>query len=224
METILVVDDDPSVLRLLRANLAETYNVITTEDPEQVLGLALKHKPAAILLDLMMPRYSGFELCQCLHSLSYTSRIPLFVVTGESAEKYQTHCHNLGASAFIEKPVDFEQLKEKLAREIHGERPERRAQVRVSLRVVVSLKGRNAREEQIHSLAMTDNLSAASFLCSCLEPLSIGGAVEVFLGVENRLFAGRAKVVRCESPRTPWQKYAFWFMEKSREWVFDSAS
>jgi len=44
--------------------LVQGYEVIDTQDPEQALGLALEHKPDAILLDLMMPKFSGFELCQ----------------------------------------------------------------------------------------------------------------------------------------------------------------
>jgi DNA-binding response OmpR family regulator len=52
--------------------LSEGYEVIDTVDPEQALGLALEHKPDAILLDLMMPKFSGFELCQSFCSLSYT--------------------------------------------------------------------------------------------------------------------------------------------------------
>jgi len=219
MQTILVVDDDSSVLRLVRENLSETYEVVTTENPEQVLGLALKHKPAAILLDLMMPRYSGFELCQCLHTLSFTSRIPIFVVTGESAERYKTHCQSLGASAFVEKPVDFDELKEKLAQEIEAAKPERRAHVRVPLRVVISLTGKNSRGELFHSLTITENVSAGGFLCGCLEIIPVGTLVDVFLGIQDRLLAGRARVVRCESPRTPWQKYAFQFVEAPAEWM-----
>src|SRR5258708_30899244 len=103
---------------MIRRPPRSTLFPYTTLFRSQVLGLALKHKPAAILLDLMMPKYSGFELCQCLHTLSYTSRTPLFVVTGESAERYKTHCLNLGAREFIEKPVDFNLLRPKLAAQL----------------------------------------------------------------------------------------------------------
>src|ERR1700733_11485186 len=77
---------------LLRACLSEGYEVIATVDPEQALGLALEHKPDAILLDLMMPKFSGFELCQSFRSLSYTSTIPILVITGEMGTKYKDHC------------------------------------------------------------------------------------------------------------------------------------
>jgi DNA-binding response OmpR family regulator len=58
---ILIVDDDKAMCNLLRACLSEGYEVFDTVDPEQALGLALEHKPDAILLDLMMPKFSGFE-------------------------------------------------------------------------------------------------------------------------------------------------------------------
>lgn len=221
MHKILIVDDDPSMLRLLSLNLSDDYSVVTASDPEQVLGLALKHKPAAILLDLMMPKYSGFELCQCLHSLSYTSRTPLFVVTGESAERYKTHCLNLGAREFIEKPVDFELLRTKLEAELQKERTERRAHVRVSLRVILTLTGVNAGGAKIEEMTITDNASAGGFLCTSPLMLPIDSVFEIHIGTSANLMVGRARVVRTESPRTPWQRYAFQFRECTHEWLLN---
>src|SRR5438309_2354920 len=101
---ILIVDDDEAMRVLVKLRLSDSYEVIDTGNPEQALGLALQHKPDVILMDLMMPNCSGFELCQSLHSLSYTSRTPIFVVTGESAAKYRDYMSNLGAAGFFEKP------------------------------------------------------------------------------------------------------------------------
>jgi len=67
MEKLLIVDDEEAMRRLLRINLADSYEIIDTGDPEHALALALQNKPSAILLDLRMPRCSGFELCR--HSL-----------------------------------------------------------------------------------------------------------------------------------------------------------
>ena len=221
MQTILIVDDDPSTLRLLSLNLSDAYSVVTANDPEQVLGLALKHKPAAILLDLMMPKYSGFELCQCLHTLSYTSRTPLFVVTGESAERYRTHCLNLGAREFIEKPVDFDLLRTRLAAELQQELPERRAHVRVSLRVILTLKGVSTGGAAFAEMTITENLCVGGFLCSSQLMLPTGSIAEIYIGGAQGRLVGRARVMRKESPRTPWQKYAFQFQESTQEWVLN---
>jgi DNA-binding response OmpR family regulator len=86
LHKILIVDDDEATLKLMRIRLSEAYEPICTRDPEQALGLALEHKPDAILLDLMMPKFSGFELCQSLRSLSYTYAIPIIVITRTGCE------------------------------------------------------------------------------------------------------------------------------------------
>lgn len=220
MQKILVVDDDKSMLNLLRVRLSDTYHVVDTDNPEQVLGLAMQHKPAAILLDLMMPRYSGFELCQCLHSLSYTSRTPIFVITGESAARYKAHCQSLGAREFLEKPVDFPLLMNKLAAELQVARPERRAHVRIQLRVIVTLQGLHPDGSRFEELTLTENTCAGGFLSTCPLTLSQDTFVEVFLGSGTARHAGRARVVRRESPSTPWQKYGFEFSDGAADWVF----
>jgi len=119
---ILIVDDDKAMCNLLRACLSEGYEVFDTVDPEQALGLALEHKPDAICLDLMMPKFSGFELCQSFRSLSYTSTIPILVITGETEAKYKDHCANLGAVAYFEKPLKLDELRRRLAMELQSKR------------------------------------------------------------------------------------------------------
>src|SRR5690349_18347702 len=64
MDKILLVDDDDAMRGMLKMRLSDAYEMIDTGDPVQALELALQHKPRAILLDLMMPDCSGFELCQ----------------------------------------------------------------------------------------------------------------------------------------------------------------
>src|SRR4030088_1029443 len=124
---VLIVDEDESMRMMVKLRLLVVYEVIDSGSPEQALGLALQHKPDAILLDLMMPDCSGFELCQSLHSLSYTSRTPIFVVSGESAAKYRDYVSSLGASGFFEKPINFPALKSRLAEELQTKHAERRA-------------------------------------------------------------------------------------------------
>src|ERR1700689_2383894 len=144
MPKILIVGDDEAGRGLLRMRLSDAYQVVETGDPEQALGLALEHKPDAILLDLMMPGFSGFELCQSFHTLSYTSRIPIFVITGEAGTKYKEHCESLGAKGYFHNPVDFPALKAALAAELKDKQPERRAHKRVKMRVILKLRGTDA--------------------------------------------------------------------------------
>ena len=70
MEKLLIVDDEEAIRRLMRINLADRYEIIDTGNPEQALAMAMQDKPNAILLDLRMPKYSGFELCRTFSSLA----------------------------------------------------------------------------------------------------------------------------------------------------------
>ncbi len=223
MPKILVVDDDADMRNLHKMRLSDTYEILETEDPEEALGLALEHKPAAILLDLMMPRLSGFELCHTLHTLSYTSRIPILVITGESAAKYKQHCEGLGASGFFEKPVDYKELKKTIAAALQTNQPERRAHVRVKMRVVLKLRGKDSTGKPFEISTVTENLSPGGFLAGCTATMNQGDVVEVFVVGDGERFAGRAKAVRCEARGAPWQRYGYQFLETTSEWVLQAS-
>ena len=220
MEKILVVDDDDALRGMLKMRLSDTYETIDTGNPVQALELALEHKPRAILLDLMMPDCSGFELCQTFHNLSYTARIPIFVVTGESAAKYRSYMSNLGAVDFFEKPIDFAKLKGRLAEELQNRTSERRTHVRVRMSLILKLKGADAAQRSFEQLTTTENVSAGGFLCTLPLVLAQDAAFDVFLsGSGHEKYVGRVRVVRREAPDTPWQRYAFQFIERTPEWI-----
>jgi DNA-binding response OmpR family regulator len=142
MATLLVVDDDDAVRRMIKLNLADGYEIFDTSEPEQALALALEHKPDAILLDLRMPKYSGFQLCQTFATFNATQLTPIVVISGEAGARTKELCRDLGAKAYFEKPVDFDSLRTRLSELLEGDRKERRSEVRVRLRVAVRLKGR----------------------------------------------------------------------------------
>src|SRR4030081_856541 len=112
MGKLLVVDDDEVLRRLMHLELSEAYEIIDTGEPEQGWALALEHRPDAILLDLRMPKYSGYELCQTFTSFSRTQMIPVIIVSGEAGGQTKQHCKQLGAAVYFEKPIDFEALRE----------------------------------------------------------------------------------------------------------------
>jgi DNA-binding response OmpR family regulator len=118
MQKLLVVDDDEATRRLLKVRLSHAYDVFETGELARALELALAHKPNAILMDLMMPGFSGFELCQSFRNPSYTSRIPIFVVSGESDTRCREHCERLGALDYFQKPIDFKRLQKSPVRGI----------------------------------------------------------------------------------------------------------
>ena len=221
MPKLLVVDDEEAVRRLIRLRLMDAYTIVDTGEPEQALALALEHKPDAILLDLRMPKYSGLELCQTFTSFSATQLIPVFVISGEGGPQTKEFCRNLGVVAYFEKPIDFDALRNGLADFLKAGRKERRAEVRVHLRVPLKLSGTDAAGNAFTVQTVTENVSRSAFLCSCSAILAKDSMVTVrFVSPEERL-VGMAQVVRSERDETSYPRYAFKFFGKPDHWVVE---
>jgi CheY-like chemotaxis protein len=219
MAQILIVDDDDSVRKVLRFRLKDSYEVIDTGSPEEALALALQHKPDAILLDLMMPRYSGFEVCQTLSSLSFTQHIPILIVSGESSSRYKDFCENLGAKGFFQKPVEIEPLKKRLDELIDGGCRADHVEPRVRLRILLELRWVDSTGAPFELVTVTDNVSTNGFLCGCQGVMKAGGIVEVYLAKHEHRFVGRARIVRVDWPGTTGQRCDFQFDQKPTEWI-----
>ncbi len=205
MNTLLVVDDDDAMRGLIRLNLADSYRIVDTGEPEHALALALQHKPDAILLDLRMPKYSGFELCQTFTSFSSTQLIPVLVISGEAGAKTKQFCRDLGAVAYFEKPVDFDALRAQLADFLKTRRKERRSEVR--------------RPFGIHTT--TENVSRSAFLCACAVAMAEGSSVGVYLVGTQEEHVGQGQIIRSEWNDTPYPRYACRLTEKIGHWVLE---
>lgn len=210
MPRILVIDDDEAVREVIKDNLSAAYEVIDTGDPENALPLTLEHKPDAILLDLWMPGISGFELCRALSSLKFTQQIPIFIISGQD-KRNRAFCQKLGAVGYYTKPIDFGRLKAHL-REVVRPRIERRADVRVQLRVNLTLKGKDRKGSYFEVRAVTENVSKSGFLCACTSSLADVTAVEVSLCGERQLNLGYARLVRVAKAEGLNDRYGFQFI------------
>ncbi|MGH1380705.1 MAG: response regulator, partial [Shewanella xiamenensis] len=80
-KTLLLVDDEPVNLRVLKQILHQDYRLIFAKSGEEALHLAKVELPALILLDIMMPDMTGLEVCQALKSMPETQPIPVIFVT-----------------------------------------------------------------------------------------------------------------------------------------------
>ncbi len=221
MNTLLVVDDEDAMRRLIRLNLADDYRIVDTGEPEHALALALEHKPDAILLDLRMPKYSGFELCQTFTSLSSTQMIPVLVISGEAGAKTKQFCRDLGVVAYFEKPVNFDALRVQLADILKTKRKERRSEVRVRLRVPLRLTGTDEEGRPFGILTTTENVSRSAFLCACAVAMSEGSIVDVYLVGARDEHIGKAQIIRSEWKETPYPRYGCRFTEKLGHWVLE---
>ena len=215
---LLVVDDEESMRRLMRLNLGDKYDIIDTGEPETALSLALEHKPAAILLDLRMPKYSGYELAQTFTTFSSTQLTPVLVISGEAGSTTKSFCRDLGVAAYFEKPVDFDALEQTLTRLLSAGRKERRSEVRVKLRVPIRIAGQATDGSDFDVLTMTENVSKTGFLCACNVEIHVGSTIEVSLANSSSP-VGKAKVMRSEWQDTSYPRYGCRFIEKFGAWV-----
>jgi len=108
---ILVVEDDPDVLALIASNLrAAGLRVLQASDGVQALELARNQQPELVVLDLMLPRLSGAEICTQLKSDRATARIPIIMLTARAEEIDRVLGFELGADDYITKPFSPREL------------------------------------------------------------------------------------------------------------------
>ena len=102
---VLVVDDEPDVLLLCRLNLEQRgHEFLEAADGGKALELARERQPDVIVLDLMLPGMSGYDVLEALQEDDDTSDIPILVLTAKSLLADRERSHGMGASAFLTKP------------------------------------------------------------------------------------------------------------------------
>jgi DNA-binding response OmpR family regulator len=109
MARILIIEDDPAILRGLADNLAcESHDVLTAADGESGYALARSRRPDLILLDLMLPRMSGYELCRRLRVENVATPIVMLTARGDEGDRVVGL--DLGADDYITKPFSVREL------------------------------------------------------------------------------------------------------------------
>jgi DNA-binding response OmpR family regulator len=125
MTRVLIVEDDRAILRGLKDNLvAESYEVLTAADGEAGLRLVHEQKPDLVILDLMLPRMSGYEVCRRLRDEGNTTPILMLTARGEEADRVLGL--DLGADDYVTKPFSVRELLARvraIVRRAHPPRP-----------------------------------------------------------------------------------------------------
>ena len=103
--TLLIVDDAPANIEILKASLARDYEILATADSRDGLDLALLQRPDLILLDVMMPEMDGYEVCSHLKADPRTRDIPVIFVSGRTEEEDEARGLEVGAIDYIGKPI-----------------------------------------------------------------------------------------------------------------------
>ncbi len=111
------MDDNEQNLELLEAFLEEVGGTVrTATDGLAALAEVARHPPDLILLDVMMPRMSGFQCCSKLKADPKSKNIPVIMVTALNEESDREHAADCGADAFISKPLNKAELLERVRR------------------------------------------------------------------------------------------------------------
>jgi len=111
MSTALVIEDSLTEMEVLSSCLRRGgLNVETASNGDEALAKISHHKPDVIILDVVLPGRSGFELCRDLKAEAGTSKIPVVICSTKGSEMDKFWGMKQGADAYIAKPVDQEQL------------------------------------------------------------------------------------------------------------------
>ena len=106
MSLILLVDDEPTVLAALRQPLEKAGHRVTAfEDPGLALEWLSEWKPALVILDVMMPRLSGYEVCRRLRAHRGLRDVPVLFLTSKNRAADMAEAQDAGSQAFLTKPV-----------------------------------------------------------------------------------------------------------------------
>ncbi|HAD81916.1 MAG: hypothetical protein A2509_02800 [Candidatus Edwardsbacteria bacterium RIFOXYD12_FULL_50_11] len=110
---IMVVDDEPYIARVIKFKLEqEGYTVISANDGQSGLQKIKEEKPDMVLLDVMMPGLSGYEVCQKIREDAELAGIPVVILTAKGQERDREQGLSMGASDYITKPFSPNRLLE----------------------------------------------------------------------------------------------------------------
>jgi two-component system phosphate regulon response regulator PhoB len=111
MERVLIVDDDPDIVKLVSYNLTHSgFQVLTASSGRKALELVQQQPPDLIVLDLMLPDVDGMEVCRTLRQLAPSRRIPILMLTARGEEIDRVVGFELGADDYVSKPFSPREL------------------------------------------------------------------------------------------------------------------
>ncbi len=109
--TILVVDDSPTELKIVTRTLQNKgYRIVTAIDGEEALLKAVNEKPNLIVLDVVLPKKNGFQVCRQLKNTADTKDIKIILLTSKSQDSDRFWGMKQGADAYVTKPFMEEEL------------------------------------------------------------------------------------------------------------------
>jgi DNA-binding response OmpR family regulator len=111
---VIVVDDDTDLLKFLTVVLEKEFEITTAQNGVEAVEKVVLYQPDLIVLDAMLPKMSGYQLCSSLRHNQNFAATPIVFISAKSTPRDQEYCRRLGANDFIPKPFDPLALKERL--------------------------------------------------------------------------------------------------------------
>jgi len=120
-KSVLVVDDDPEIVTMLSTRLGKRgYKVTTASDGIRALEMAKEDKPDVVLLDVMMPGKSGWEVARALKQDPETQSVKIIMVSAIGEKTNEITAPIYGADAHVDKPFEFEHLEKVISKLLAG--------------------------------------------------------------------------------------------------------
>ena len=115
-ETILITEDNPRNMKLMEAVLKPYgYNILKANNGEEALEVAIKEKPALILLDMQLPKLSGLEVTRRLKQMADLAHIPIVAVTAYAMKGDREKFLEAGCDDYLPKPINTRELPKRVA-------------------------------------------------------------------------------------------------------------
>jgi DNA-binding response OmpR family regulator len=115
---VLLVDDDPEIIESIRYALEnQGYEVVVARDGNQGLALAERERPHLMILDMMMPKRSGFLVLEKLRRSS-EQMLPVIMITGNEGSRHRAYAELLGVNDYIRKPFPMDRLLEAVRKQL----------------------------------------------------------------------------------------------------------
>jgi twitching motility two-component system response regulator PilH len=116
MDRILIVEDSPTVLHQVKQELvAVGYEVVEATNGEEALHIASDQRPGLVLLDVILPKINGYQVCRKLKAQPGMENIPVIMLTSKSKDSDRHWGMEQGADAYLTKPVETQELLALLA-------------------------------------------------------------------------------------------------------------
>ncbi len=116
MNRILVVEDNAMNLELVLQLLEDDYELLTAEDGEEGVAQARAHKPDLILMDLLLPKLTGWDATAQIRKIDELKKVPIIALTAHAVQSELDRAMEAGCNAYVTKPLDEDLLLETIGK------------------------------------------------------------------------------------------------------------